>query len=131
MIQINGWLEIIPTYLNEDVHTEIDEEAIYSQVENILANLEYNDMKIITKNGIRIINFFLCTNHKTAEAEEMLQTFERIAKVATGSFGLLHVWDEYEDVDNFRVLVARKGLVAWEKDEFFSPNSKMIYDDLN
>ena len=131
MIQINGWLEIIPTYLNEDVHTEIDEGAIYSQVESILSNLEYNDMKIITKNGIRIINFFLCTNHKTAEAEEMLQTFERIAKVATGSFGLLHVWDEYEDVDNFRVLVARKGHVDWEKDEFFSPNSKMIYDDLN
>lgn len=131
MIQINGWLEIIPTYLNEDVHTEIDEEPIYSQVESILSNLEYNDMKIITKNGIRIINFFLCTNHKTAEAEEMLQTFERIAKVATGSFGLLHVWDEYEDVDNFRVLVARKGRVDWEKDEFFSPKSKMIYDDLN
>ena len=129
MIQINGWLVIIPTYLDEDVHTEIDEEAIYSQVDSIIADLKYNDIQIITKNGIKTINMFLCTNHKTMEAEEMLQTFEKIAKVATGSYGLLHVWDEYEDEDNFRVLVARKGAVEWEKDEFFSPNSEMIYED--
>ena len=129
MIQINGWLEIIPTYLNEDVHTEIDEEAIYSQVEDIIANLEYNDIQIISKNGFKVINFFLNTNHKTEEAEEMLQTFEKIAKVATGSYGLLYVWDEYEDEDNFRVLVARKGVVEWKKDEFFSPNSEMIYEN--
>jgi hypothetical protein len=71
----------------------------------------------------------LNTNHKTEEAEEMLQTFEKIAKVATGSYGLLYVWDEYEDADNFRVLVARKGVVEWKKDEFFSPNSEMIYEN--
>ena len=129
MIQINGWLEIIPTYLNEDVHTEIDEEAINSQVDDIIANLEYNDIQIISKNGFKVINFFLNTNHKTEEAEEMLQTFEKIAKVATGSYGLLYVWDEYEDADNFRVLVARKGVVEWKKDEFFSPNSEMIYEN--
>ena len=129
MIQINGWLEIIPTYLNEDVHTEIDEEAIYSQVDNIIANLKYNDIQIISRNGFKVINFFLNTNHKTEEAEEMLQTFEKIAKVATGSYGLLYVWDEYEDEDNFRVLVARKGVVEWKKDEFFSPNSEMIYEN--
>ena len=129
MIQINGWLEIIPTYLNEDVHTEIDEEAINSQVDDIIANLEYNDIQIISKNGFKVINFFLNTNHKTEEAEEMLQTFEKIAKVATGSYGLLYVWDEYEDEDNFRVLVARKGVVEWKKDEFFSPNSEMIYEN--
>ena len=129
MIQINGWLEIIPTYLNEDVHTEIDEEAINFQVDDIIANLEYNDIQIISKNGFKVINFFLNTNHKTEEAEEMLQTFEKIAKVATGSYGLLYVWDEYEDADNFRVLVARKGDVEWKKDEFFSPNSEMIYEN--
>ena len=129
MIQINGWLEIIPTYLNEDVHTEIDEEAINSQVDDIIANLEYNDIRIISKNGFKVINFFLNTNHKTEEAGEMLQTFEKIAKVATGSYGLLYVWDEYEDADNFRVLVARKGVVEWKKDEFFSPNSEMIYEN--
>ena len=129
MIQINGWLEIIPTYLNEDVHTEIDEETINSQVDDIIANLEYNDIQIISKNGFKVINFFLNTNHKTEEAEEMLQTFEKIAKVATGSYGLLYVWDEYEDADNFRVLVARKGVVEWKKDEFFSPNSEMIYEN--
>jgi hypothetical protein len=129
MVQINGWLEIIPTYLNEDIHTEIDEEAINSQVDDIIANLEYNDIQIISKNGFKVINFFLNTNHKTEEAEEMLQTFEKIAKVATGSYGLLYVWDEYEDADNFRILVARKGVVEWKKDEFFSPNSEMIYEN--
>ena len=41
---------------------------------------------------------------------------------------MLYVWDEYEDEDNFRVLVARKGVVEWKKDEYFSPNSIMIYD---
>ena len=131
MIQIHGWLEIIPTYLDEDVHTEIDEKAIYSQVDDIIANLEYSDLKIISKNGVKVINFFLCTNHKTTEAEEMLKTFEKIAQVATGSYGLLHVWDEYVDEDNFRVLVARKGVVEWIKDELFSPNSEKIYDNEN
>ena len=128
MIQINGWLVIIPTYLDEDLHIEIDEESVYSQVESIIADLKYNDLKIVSMNGIKIINMFMCTNHKTIEAEEILQTFENIAKVATGSYGLLHVWDEYEDEDNFRVLVARKGVVEWKKDEYFSPNSIMIYD---
>ena len=131
MIQINGWLVIIPTYLDEDLHTEIDEKAIYSQVDNIISNLKYNEIQIISKNGIKTINFFLCTNHKTAEAEEMLQTVEKIAKVATGSYGLLHVWDDYDDADNFRVIVARKGVVEWTKDELFSPNSEMIFDDRN
>ena len=128
MIQINGWLVIIPTYLDEDLHIEIDEESVYSQVESIIADLKYNDLKIVSMNGIKTINVFMCTNHKTIEAEEILQTFENIAKVATGSYGLLHVWDDYEDEDNFRVLVARKGIVEWKKDEYFSPNSIMIYD---
>jgi len=128
MIQINGWLVIIPTYLDEDLHIEIDEESVYSQVESIIADLKYNDLKIVSMNGIKTINMFMCTNHKTIEAEEILQTFENIAKVATGSYGLLYVWDEYEDEDNFRVLVARKGVVEWKKDEYFSPNSIMIYD---
>ncbi len=128
MIQINGWLVIIPTYLDEDLHVEIDEESIYSQVDSIIADLKYNDLKIVSMNGIKTINVFMCTNHKTIEVEEILQTFENIAKVATGSYGLLHVWDEYEDEDNFRVLVARKGVVEWKKDEYFSPNSIMIYD---
>ena len=128
MIQINGWLVIIPTYLDEDLHVEIDEESIYSQVDSIIADLKYNDLKIVSMNGIKTINVFMCTNHKTIEAEEILQTFENIAKVATGSYGLLYVWDEYEDEDNFRVLVARKGVVEWKKDEYFSPNSIMIYD---
>ena len=128
MIQINGWLVIIPTYLDEDLHIEIDEESVYSQVESIIADLKYNDLKIVSMNGIKTINMFMCTNHKTIEAEEILQTFENIAKVATGSYGLLYIWDEYEDEDNFRVLVARKGVVEWKKDEYFSPNSIMIYD---
>ena len=128
MIQINGWLVIIPTYLDEDLHVEIDEESIYSQVDSIIADLKYNDLKIVSMNGIKTINVFMCTNHKTIEVEEILQTFENIAKVATGSYGLLHVWDEYEDEDNFRVLVARKGVVEWKKDEYFSPNPIMIYD---
>ena len=128
MIQINGWLVIIPTYLDEDLHIEIDEESVYSQVESIIADLKYNDLKIVSMNGIKTINMFMCTNHKTIEAEEILQTFENIAKVATGSYGLLYVWDEYEDEDNFRVLVARKGVVEWKKDEYFSPNSIMIYN---
>ena len=128
MIQINGWLVIIPTYLDEDLHVEIDEESIYSQVDSIIADLKYNDLKIVSMNGIKTINVFMCTNHKTIEVEEILQTFENIAKVATGSYGLLYVWDEYEDEDNFRVLVARKGVVEWKKDEYFSPNSIMIYD---
>ena len=128
MIQINGWLVIIPTYLNEDLHVEIDVESIYSQVDSVIADLKYNDLKIVSMNGIKTINVFMCTNHKTIEAEEILQTFENIAKVATGSYGLLYVWDEYEDEDNFRVLVARKGVVEWKKDEYFSPNSIMIYD---
>ena len=128
MIQINGWLVIIPTYLDEDLHIEIDEESVYSQVESIIADLKYNDLKIVSMNGIKTINVFMCTNHKTIEAEEILQTFENIAKVATGSYGMLYVWDEYEDEDNFRVLVARKGVVEWKKDEYFSPNSIMIYD---
>ncbi|SCY39560.1 Imm7 family immunity protein [Butyrivibrio sp. INlla14] len=132
MIEIQAWLTIWATHLNEDVHTEINEEEIYAKVEQIVSNLKYNKVDIIKRNGPQTIHMTLCDNRKTEKSEELIAAFNEIAEVATGSYGMLYYWDDEdpEKYDDFQVLVARKGKTEWKKDEYLSPQSTMIFDDL-
>lgn len=131
MVEIHGWLVIRATYLDEDKHPEIDEDAVYSEVNRIVAEVKHNDIAIKVRNGLLVIDFLLHSNHKTIETDELLDTFTRIAQTATGSYGMLYYLndDDLDKCNEFDVLVARKGQVEWKKDEFFSPISQMIEDN--
>ena len=131
MIEIQAWMTIWATYLNEDIHTEINEEEIYSKVDEIISNLKYNHIQIIERNGPKSIHISLYDNRKTKKSEELIGAFKSIAQIATGSYGVLYYWDD-EDADfsdDFKILVARKGQCEWMKDMLFSPRGTMIFDE--
>ena len=129
MITIFGWMEIRATYLDEDLYN-IDENKIYQEVEKLISDLRHNKLVLEQKNYTRYIQFNVFENHKTERTEEIISLFEKISKVANGSYGLLYCLDDEdkEHSDEFRVLVSKKGIVEWNKDEFFSPCSRMIED---
>lgn len=130
MITIYGWLEIRPTFLDEDLHPEIDEERINHEVERLVSELKHTKLNIIEKNYTRFIQFGVMENHKTDRTEEIIGLFEHISRIATGSYGLLYFLDDEDKTynDEFRVLVSKKGVTEWKKDDFFNPCSKMIED---
>ena len=130
MITIFGWLEVRATYLDEDLHPEIDENKIYHDVEKAISELKYNELKMLQKNYVRFVQFSVNENHRTERTEEIINLFESISKIATGSYGLLYYLDDEDALynDEFRVLVSKKGTVEWKRDKYFSPCSKMIED---
>ena len=130
MITIFGWMEIRATYLDEDLYNDIDENKIYQEVEKLVSDLRHNKLAFEQKNYTRYIQFNVFENHKTERTEEIISLFEKISKVANGSYGLLYCLDDEdkEYSDEFRVLVSKKGIVEWNKDEFLSPCSSMIED---
>ena len=125
---IYAWLEIRATYLDEDLHPEIDEKKVFDDIDNLIKKLKYNELKVIEKNYSRFVQFSVMENHKTERTEEMISMYENITKIATGSYGLLYYLDDEDEVysDEFRVLVSKKGKCEWKRDENFSPCSIMI-----
>ena len=128
MVTIYAWLEIRATYLDEDLHPEIDEKKVFDDIDNLIKKLKYNELKVIEKNYSRFVQFSVMENHKTERTEEMISMYENITKIATGSYGLLYYLDDEDEVysDEFRVLVSKKGKCGWKRDENFSPCSIMI-----
>ena len=128
MVTIYAWLEIRATYLDEDLHPEIDEKKVFDDIDNLIKKLKYNELKVIEKNYSRFVQFSVMENHKTERTEEMISMYENITKIATGSYGLLYHLDDEDEVysDEFRVLVSKKGKCEWKRDENFSPCSIMI-----
>ena len=45
MLELHGWLTVYPTYEDEDKHPEIKEQAVYQNVENLLAQCGIEQMK--------------------------------------------------------------------------------------
>ena len=130
MVTIFGWMEIRATYFDEDKHPEIDENKIYSEIEKRINELKYNEVKMFERNYTRFIQFSMFENHRTERTDEIINIFCDIARIATGSYGMLYCLDDEDKVyyDEFRVLISKKGRTEWKKDEYFSPCSKMIED---
>lgn len=123
MVEIHGWLTIFATYLDEDIHSEIDEDKIRMEVEQILKNAKYNHIEIKEINCLDSIDFSFYDNRKTEKTEELISIFENIAKLATGSYGVLYYWDDENPkyYNTFQVLVAHKGKCEWVEDKLLSP----------
>lgn len=127
MIELRGWLTIWPTYMDEDKHPEIDEEAIYKEVEAFVESLELHTIeKVKWRNGICHIDVSYFSNHENGQTKELLFAFENIARIAPGSYGLVYYWNDENYGSNpyeneFRVLVIKRGICEWKDDPFLSP----------
>lgn len=134
MIELRGWLTIVPTYMDEDKHQEIDEEKVYKEVEALVESLELRTIEGLKwRNGTCHMDVSYFSNHENKETEEILNTFKKIAQIATGSYGLVYYWNDENYGNNnyeneFRVLVIKRGTCEWKDDPFLSPCIPTISD---
>ncbi len=65
--------------------------------------------------------------------QRVLQSFERIAKLAPGSYGVLYVLDDEHptQANTWTRFVMRRGSVTMEIDESLSPHIGVVEDDTN
>ena len=134
MLEMHGWLTVYPTYLNEDKHPEIDEYAIYKNVENILAQCGIEQIKRLKAlNGSFYIDVSYFSNRPNPDSHMIINTLKKIAEVAPGSYGLIYVLDDEdtENSNNFKVLVIKRGKYSWQKDILLSPCMPELYDEIS
>jgi hypothetical protein len=83
-------------------------------------------------NGTAQLHMSGFLNHRSGEGQEAIDTFERVAKAAPGSYGILYIRDD-EDLtgreNEFQVLVMRRGTTFAAADSFLSPCVPVIEDE--
>lgn len=86
-----------------------------------------------TVNGATQLYFGGFLNHRSGGGNDVIEAFDRIARLTPGSYGLLYVWDDEDPGDHrnaFQVFVMRRGKVTRHTDAFLSPCVPAIEDEI-
>lgn len=126
MIELHGWITIRETYKI----TDDENDEVIKSIENEIRNLKYPNLKIQTMNGESYVEFSLFSNHKAKDSEDLLLFFEKVGKIAKGSYGLIYLNDDENNEKNNRFQVFRlvRGKVDTFDDKFLSPFIPTIED---
>lgn len=119
MFEMHIWLTLRDTYENEDII-----ETKECDYDEIFYMLSMHDIEVKKQNGNVFLEKTVFSNRKTREIDGILNAIKRIAEIASGSYGLIYIWDDedkYEKENEFQVYVIAKGRVFLRKDEFLSP----------
>ena len=114
MVEYHGWFTLRESLEEEDDETRLA--AIVSDVSGEISLLEEGHrivgMKVV--NGVHMGWIGGCTNHRGPDIEEVFQLYGLIAKRATGSYGLLYIWDDECEAEGneFRVWKLAKGVLV-------------------
>jgi hypothetical protein len=129
MIEYHGWLTL------RESPSEIDERglrAIYEGLKQKLSDSAFFSVVIDLKyiNGNCQLWISGNANHRSQEFEDVLALLEEIASKATGTYGLLYLWDDEDPqhYNSFQVFVIRRGTVIPECDTYLSPCVPTIED---
>lgn len=142
MICIHGWVVILEAFKESDesntalyhalkiVGEKIDQIINKSPNKNEPRNRCFNTIiECAVLNGSHHMFVMADWNHKDGRWYSVLELYQLIAKVAPGSYGVLHVRDD-EDSDGYenaiQAYVLRKGKLKRHKDPFLSPCIPMI-----
>ena len=135
MYEYHGWINIriTPGELKEG-----DEEILWKlkvHFEKIIDNFaNYSNIaELRTINGEHFAWFTGSSNHRSSESEELLNIFQLIGEQASGSFGILYVWDTEELgglANEFQVWRLARGKFELLKDRYLSPCIPTIEDPL-
>lgn len=134
MIELHGWVTIRATYSTiyaEDLHEEKYDHMVVEKIKLEIERLLWFKPKIRAMNGDYYSSFDLFCNHKSEDVKEILMFFERIGKIAEGSYGLIYMYDDEDDIgkDNqFQVWVLARGIVKKYDDTFLSPFIPKVED---
>lgn len=127
MVELHGWLSIRETYEDEDLLSPKEIDEIMQKVKDIIS---VNGMKLQYENGSPFINTLFCSNHRTSEVDDIIETYKSISKTATGSYGVIYLHDDEdsEHYNEFQIYVFKRGECINKIDRDFSPCIPTIED---
>ena len=134
MIDYQGWVILHPHW--EEEKEEYDKFRSLIEDINIFIK-ETNPIGTIFShvsgiNGFKRFVFCGAANRMSHEFELLYKLFDKIAKQAPGSHGILYLQDdEGDNIDEYVCFVMRMGRIFVEKDCFFSPVSTMVDGEID
>lgn len=127
MVELHGWLSVWETYGDEDLLSQDELDRITRKVKDVALE---NGIELRYINGVPFVNTLLCSNHRTAEIDNIINAYTKIAQTATGSYGVIYLRDDEdaEHYNDFWIYVFKKGTCTQRIDKDFSPCIPMIED---
>ena len=131
MIELHGWLAICETYEDEDLLPQVELEIIRQKIKDIIlknsCSIEFKYM-----NGFPFINTLFCSNHRTKEVDDIIETYKSISEIATGSYGIIYIRDDEDEVhyNEFQSYIFKRGSCTYRVDTDFSPCIPVIEDGI-
>ncbi|WP_119726394.1 Imm7 family immunity protein [Thermomonospora amylolytica] len=130
MYQVTGWFVVRAS----PGDTELAEEGrVHREIAELVGGFGWAghfQMKVV--NGEGFVTVATLTNHRGGEAADLELFLRELCRVAPGSYGLLHEWDdetaEWPGENAFKVYVLARGRVTVREDPFFSPLVPTIED---
>ncbi|GAA1630931.1 Imm7 family immunity protein [Nonomuraea maheshkhaliensis] len=129
VFEYHGWLTIRETAGLDD-----DPASLRRQVEKVgecLAELgDYGLVDLRWMNGVPFIHVGGNPNHRGTWGPAIITLFSRVGRIAPGSYGLLHVWDDESGPhsNEFRVFRLARGEVTEHADALLSPAIPTLED---
>ncbi|WP_369175824.1 Imm7 family immunity protein [Streptomyces mutabilis] len=127
MFEYHGWIKVRETATDDD-----DEPRLRQIVDELHLHLAQMDSPYLLDlrwmNGEPFIHLGGYSNHRSSP--DVVELFERVAVVAPGSYGLLHVMDDEdpEHENEVRVLRLVRGRVTQHTEALLSPYIPTVED---
>lgn len=132
MIELHGWVTVRDTY--KDVFWEDDYTIVaVALIQEEIDKLKYFKPEIRARNGSFFMEFSNYANRINGEVLEIFELYEKIGKIAVGSFGLIYLYDDENSQgkeNQFQVFILSKGVVREAEDSFLSPVVPTVEDEV-
>jgi hypothetical protein len=137
MIETHGWITLRYSDYHSQEHLQrafVHKFTQYVQQEYAWA-LQQGHFQLRTYNGLDAVTLTVQHNHKGTPFYP-LDLFTWVAQESTGSYGLLYVHDDEDELQHneFQVYVLKRGNVRKMQDPFLSPYEEEVeqtYDEAN
>lgn len=129
MVEYHGWFSI---HQSTDGESENEIIAIGEYIRELIEKVNSSGILILKPiNGTYVLHVAGITNHKSQDVTEVFEIIKSIAARALGTYGLLYMKDDEDQVgkDNeFTVYKVCRGKIEEAPDKLLSPCNPVIMD---
>jgi Immunity protein 7 len=131
MFEYHAWVTVHSSPGDEE---DADLKAAFDATEREVQPLQGGTTEASLRwvNGAAQLHISGFLNHRSGEGQQVIECFQRIAKVAPGSYGVLYIRDDEDSSgrnNEFQVVVMRRGAIFAAADNFLSPCVPVIEDE--